>query len=162
MTLQFLTRLGVSCAWMHADLSSQSKQQLVDKFQEPSRHGGIRRFRVMVGASRILGQGVTLTRAHRLILMEPSHHAAVEAQNADRTHRLGSMTDRCRFYRFLNPDSRLERMLVLAQQGQRSLHHAVEWMDALAVTDSVAVADEPGLAELMTTPDDWAQDSAGW
>ncbi|KIW62943.1 hypothetical protein, variant [Phialophora macrospora] len=127
----FLTHLGVTAAWMHADLSSKRRQALVGEFQQPGTQRGLSPFRVMVGTSCILGQGLTLTRAHRLILMEPSHHAAVEAQNADRTHRLGSQTDVCRFYRFVNPSSAVEKFLVKSQEGQQDLHDAVEWMQVL-------------------------------
>lgn len=68
--------------------------------------------RVLVGSTRILGQGLTLNKANRLVLMEPSWHAAVEAQLADRVYRIGSRTDRCWFYRLVNPESSLERLLI--------------------------------------------------
>lgn len=73
--------------------------------------------------------------------MEPSHHAAVEAQNADRIHRLGSQTDKCRFYRFVNPDSSVEHFLVEAQKRQCDLQNGVEWMAALsAVPPAIAAS----------------------
>lgn len=89
-----------------------------------------KKVRVLIGTSRIMGQGVTLNRAHRLILMEPSHHAGIEDQNADRVHRLGSKTDRCWFYRMVNQDSTLERVLVEHQRGQTRFQNLVEFADS--------------------------------
>jgi len=88
-------------------------------------------FRVLVGVAQILGQGLTLNRAHRLVLMEPSLHAGVEKQIADRVHRLGSQTDRCSFYRLINPDSALEELLVSLQDGQLHHEHLAEWFGLL-------------------------------
>ncbi|OAP60172.1 hypothetical protein AYL99_05174 [Fonsecaea erecta] len=130
----FLTKMGISCVWLHADVNSKTRQELVDAFQDPQANPRIPPFRVMIGTSQVLGQGLTLTRAHRGILVEPSHHAAVEAQNADRTHRLGSRTDKCRFYRLVNPASRIERFLIESQVLQRDLQNSVEWMEALSAS----------------------------
>ena len=71
-----------------------------------------------------MGQGYTLHKAHRLVLMEPNAHAAVEAQNGERIHRFGSETDRCRVYRLIAPDSALEQSIIDDQKLQ--LEHA--WM----------------------------------
>ncbi|ETI26604.1 hypothetical protein G647_10418 [Cladophialophora carrionii CBS 160.54] len=127
----FLTAMGVPCVWLHVDTGKQ-RQELVDAFQSPLAHPHVPPFRVIIGTSQIIGQGLTLTRSHRTILMEPSRHAAVEAQNADRTHRLGSQTDKCRFYRFVNPASGIERFLVESQERQRDLHHGIEWLAAVS------------------------------
>lgn len=110
---------------MHADISTGERRKMVEDFQ------GAGDTRILIGSSPILGQGWTLHRAQRLILMEPSHHAAVEEQNAERVHRLGSKTDRCYFYRMVNEDSSFEKVLVEHQEGQKELARLAEWFHLL-------------------------------
>lgn len=126
----FCHRLGISYRWMHADVKPIDRRELVDDFQAARGN-----FRVLIGSAPIIGQGWTLHRAHRLILMEPSHHAAVEEQNAERVHRLGSKTDRCWFYRLVNRDSAFEKILAAHQNDQRRLSRMAEWFHLLPDDD---------------------------
>lgn len=123
--------MEIPCEWMHAELDVTLREALASVFQgsrEPeSRVGRGMPFRVLTGSTRIMGQGLTLNKANRLVLVEPGRHAAVEAQIADRVHRIGSQTDRCWFYRLVNPDSALEKLLIQDQDGQLQRQLLSEW-----------------------------------
>lgn len=119
--------MGIKCAWMHADLSPTEKQELITQFQNGHKGLDEDRLRVLVGTSDIMGQGVTLTAAHRLVFMEASSHASVEAQGSDRIHRLGSVTDVCRVYRLINRDSDWELDLVRDHDRQIQRQTSIEW-----------------------------------
>jgi SNF2 family DNA or RNA helicase len=130
---------------MHADLSVERREALVGVFQgsrkADSTVGRGHPFRVLVGSSRLLGQGVTLNKANRLVLMEPGRHAGVEAQIADRVHRIGSRTDRCWFYRLINSASTLERLLVDDQEGQVQQQLLIDWFNRARETEHGGDAD---------------------
>lgn len=117
--LVYLRSLNVEAKWMHAHLDTTEREDLASEFQaDRVEDRKAKPCRVLVGTTRILGQGITLHRAFRLVLMEPSRHAAVEAQIAKRVHRIGSNTDQCWIYRLINPASRVEEMLVRDQRNQ--------------------------------------------
>lgn len=123
---------------MHAELDATEREALASKFQggrdlEPSEV----ECRVLVGSTRILGQGVTLHRAFRLVLMEPNRHAAVEAQVSKRIHRIGSQADRCWIYRLINPDSRIESMLLLDHTHQLRNEHLAGALPEVEGVDSL-------------------------
>lgn len=127
----------MSCDWIHADLRLEQREVLVRAFQNnrrgaseapPSAHQ-VRPFRILIGSTRLIGQGVTLNKANRLVLMEPGWHAEVEAQIADRVHRIGSRSDRCWFYRLINPLSSLERFLVQDQERQSHQQQLIDWFN---------------------------------
>jgi hypothetical protein len=81
---------------MHADLSIEKREALVGVFQgsrkADSTVGQGHPFRVLVGSSRLLGQGVTLNKANRLVLMEPGWHAGVKSGSSSTSSR---NVDRC-------------------------------------------------------------------
>lgn len=99
---------------MHAKLDTTEREALAGEFQADRVEADATTIpcRILVGSTRILGQGLTLNRAFRLVLMEPNRHVAVEEQIYKRVHRIGSNTDRCYVYRLVNPASRIEEMLV--------------------------------------------------
>ncbi|OAP53887.1 hypothetical protein AYL99_11909 [Fonsecaea erecta] len=101
-------RLLVASCIRRQDHRTHSPTHLLRRFLSVWRT----RRRAVPVPGRVLGQGLTLTRAHRGILVEPSHYTAVEAQNADRIHRLRCRTDKRRFYRLVNPEWRIERFLI--------------------------------------------------
>ncbi|KAL2424154.1 hypothetical protein ABEF95_003171 [Exophiala dermatitidis] len=120
----FCLYYGYDAKWMHADLSTAERQQLVDDFQDSIYTSSS--IRILIGTSAILGQGVTLNRAHRVVLMEPSRHGSVEDQNADRVHRLGIKSDRCFVYRLVNQQSQVETLLVESQTHESRIRRLVE------------------------------------
>ncbi|KAL2414201.1 hypothetical protein ABEF95_003502 [Exophiala dermatitidis] len=128
-------RLGIGWRWIHANVDPLERGELVDEFQaqgsvdgEDDTEGKGRTFRIMIGTARIMSQGMTLHKAIRLVLMEPSYSIAVEAQTCKRVHRIGSRSDRCWFYRLVNPESRLELGLLKAQaremEFEQNVHRA--------------------------------------
>lgn len=66
--------------------------------------------------------------------MEPGRHAGVEAQIADRVHRIGSRTGRCWFYQLINPASTPERLLIDDQEGQVQQQQLVDWFNVAGET----------------------------
>lgn len=118
--LVLLRRMSIAGEWMHADLDAYARESLASNFQASrgDRESNFR-CRVLVGSTNVLGQGITLNRANRLVLMEPLLHSSVEDQVAKRIHRIGSRTDRSWFYRLVNSASSVERLLVADQDEQR-------------------------------------------
>lgn len=112
--------MSIAGEWMHADLDAYARESLASNFQASrgDRESNFR-CRVLVGSTNVLGQGITLNRANRLVLMEPLLHSSVEDQVAKRIHRIGSRTDRSWFYRLVNSASSVERLLVADQDEQR-------------------------------------------
>ncbi|EXJ56615.1 hypothetical protein A1O7_06959 [Cladophialophora yegresii CBS 114405] len=109
----------IKSRWVDSTTDLAERGRIVETFQtgtklRPREH----RPRVLIGTVDVLGFGVTLGKSARLVLMEPSHHRAVEAQAAKRVNRIGSRSDRCCFYRLTNPDSAVEKLLVASQDRQ--------------------------------------------
>jgi len=113
---------------MHTHLDAAERRLLIQEFQETRpRRDDSPPLRVLVGTTNLMGQGYTLHKASRLVLMEPNPHAAVEAQIADRVHRLGSRTDRSWFYRLIAPESALEKGIVEDHELQVEESHMAEY-----------------------------------
>jgi len=139
---------------MHSNLDTTEREALASEFQADRIEGtGVEPCRILIGTSRILGQGITLNRAFRLVLTEPNRHAAVEAQIAKRVHRIGSNTDRCWIYRLTNPASRVEEMIVADQRNQLRIQSLAESLTEDGVAgeldsvDWVMSAEEQGEGE---------------
>ncbi|KIW14405.1 hypothetical protein PV08_07187 [Exophiala spinifera] len=131
----FCIWLDYKAEWMHADTKPEERRAMVKKFQHPHQEGPPE-IQIIIGTAAIMGQGLTLHRAHRVLLMEPSRHFAVECQNADRVHRLGVKTDVCYFYRLVNTNSCTEAALVVSQAIQNQTQCLLESLPTLQeVTD---------------------------
>ncbi|KAI1624961.1 P-loop containing nucleoside triphosphate hydrolase protein [Exophiala viscosa] len=123
--------LGIGWRWM-TRVRPGDRNDLVNEFQaqgsvedEDGAKPESRTFRVLIGTARIMAQGLTLHKANRLVLMEPSYSVTVEEQASKRVHRIGSRSDRCWFYRLVNPDSRLEMGILKAQARELSFEENV-------------------------------------
>lgn len=70
-------------------------------------------------------------------MMEPNLHTGVEEQVSRRIHRIGTLADKCWVYRLLNPDSRIEEMVVLDQLHQLTSKSLAENVTECGVASSL-------------------------
>jgi SNF2 family DNA or RNA helicase len=102
--------------FVRLDGSTRDRAAVVERFQSP---GGPP---VMLVSLKAGGSGLNLTAADHVFLCDPWWNPAVEAQAADRTHRIGQ--DRPVFvYRLVAAETVEERILVL-QDSKRALMDA--------------------------------------
>ena len=94
--LQACTRNSKFVWGFDGSTSQRDRQQNIDGFQK---HGGV--FLAQQGAA---GVGITLTRAHEIVLAEPSWSPSENAQAIKRIHRIGQEHP-CRARIFAVPDS---------------------------------------------------------
>jgi superfamily II DNA or RNA helicase len=71
--------------WLRLDGSTRNRGEIVDRFQSENGDGEP----VMLLSLRAGGTGLTLTAADHVFLLDPWWNPAVEAQAADRAHRIG-------------------------------------------------------------------------
>ncbi|OAP60180.1 hypothetical protein AYL99_05182 [Fonsecaea erecta] len=126
--------LGIVSEWIHSGLDPAKREWLASNFQGTRRLEYVNRLkrhesriRVLIGTVAIIGSGLTLHRAIRLVLMEPQHSVEVEMQTAARIHRLGVATDQCWFYRLHNPASSIEEMIMQDHAAQLENSKVVDW-----------------------------------
>lgn len=112
--------MDIECRWMHAALNAEQRNEIVTDFQEDHHP-----LRVIVGTRPILGQGITLCKAIRGIIMEPGKSHAIEENIRKRWHRIGSVSDRCWSYRLYNPESKIEEVFIANQRGQKEFHDSI-------------------------------------
>jgi hypothetical protein len=67
---------------------------------------------ILVSTINTIGPGVTLTRASRLVLIEPTFRLREEQQAIARIRRVGQKADRTYTYKLVNVDSPIEMQLV--------------------------------------------------
>ena len=101
----------------YLDGSTRDRQKRVDNF---NRNGGIPLFLLSLKAG---GTGLNLTGADTVIIYDPWWNPAVEAQAADRTHRIGQ-TRPVTILKLVVKDS-IEEKILLLQERKRRLFDAV-------------------------------------
>ena len=109
-----LRRAGID--WLRLDGATRDRGEVVARFQD---EGGPQVFLLSLGAG---GSGLNLTAADHVFLLDPWWNPAVEAQAADRAHRIGQ-TRPVMVYRLVAADTVEERVLDL-QQSKRGLADA--------------------------------------
>ncbi|MBK1855473.1 SNF2 helicase associated domain-containing protein [Verrucomicrobiaceae bacterium 5K15] len=97
----------------YLDGATRDRSKEVDRFQNPS---GPPVFLISLKAG---GYGLTLTAADTVVLFDPWWNPAVEAQAADRIHRIGQ-TKPATIYKFITRDTVEEKILRL-QEKKRSV-----------------------------------------
>jgi superfamily II DNA or RNA helicase len=103
--------------YVYLDGQTRDRQEVVTRFQtDPD----VRLFLISLKAG---GQGLNLTAAEYVFLLDPWWNPAVEAQAIDRTHRIGQ-TRRVFAYRIVARNTVEERVLEL-QQRKRELANAI-------------------------------------
>ena len=81
---------------------------------------GVKACRFLVGTSATLGTGFTLTKAFRIVLVEPDWLVSTELQVRKRVNRIGQRNLKTISYRLLAPDSVIEKG-ILRRQCTRSV-----------------------------------------
>lgn len=91
---------------MTSKLPGTERAKIVREFNEDEQ------FQILVGTTGVMGQGISLVRAFRIVLMEPSSMARVEDQAIFRINRIGQMNRLTISYRLYCEDSIPERRLM--------------------------------------------------
>jgi len=125
----------------YASLTGRTRDR--DKALEPFRRGAVD---VMLVSLKAGGVGLNLTEADTVILYDPWWNPAVEAQAADRAHRIGQT--RAVFVYKLVTEATVEERILALQDRKRALADGV-YADG---GDPVAGLDPDELRALLTTP----------
>lgn len=99
--------------YCYLDGSTSDRSKVVDRFQKPD---GPPVFLISLKAG---GYGLTLTAADTVVLFDPWWNPAVEAQAADRIHRIGQ-TKPSTIYKFITRGT-VEEKILLLQEKKRSI-----------------------------------------
>jgi SNF2 family DNA or RNA helicase len=77
---------------------------------------------ILVSTPELLGTGLTLTRAFRVVLMEPAWMLRTEEQAFSRVQRIGQKNDKTYTYRYLARDNKEEGDIIKRQGGRSELN----------------------------------------
>lgn len=137
--------MDVECRWIHAQMNADERESVVSSFQA-GRDLEAKQLpiRIIVGTTRIIGQGLNLNRACRIVLMEPQRSSAIENQASTRIHRIGSLTDKCWVYRLHNPASELERTLMQDHKSEQFRESVALWFTDVPGDHSDSAEPEQG------------------
>ena len=125
---------GFSCQYLDGETPLAARQKSVEDFQQ----GEGDFFLISLKAG---GTGLTLTAANYVILADPWWNPAVEAQAADRVHRIGQK-EPVTVYRMIASDT-VEEKIVALHETKRSISE-----DVLENAQSTALSAEELLALL--------------
>ena len=111
-------------------MSAEERAQKVARFQSPlNQHQPPgdktykKRFDVMVCSTQTGGVGLTLTKADRVILIDPSWNPAIDEQAVDRAYRVGQTRDVIAYRLILH--GMIEEKMFRYQVFKKSLDRAV-------------------------------------
>ena len=135
LTEPHLRHAGID--FVRLDGSTRDRGAVVARFQDDSGPP------VMLISLKAGGTGLNLTAADHVFLLDPWWNPAVEAQAADRAHRIGQERP-VMVYRLVAEETVEERILLL-QQRKREIDDA-----ALAGTDRAASLTRQDLLELLS------------
>ena len=96
------------------------RQRLVEGFQDDLNTNDSNNPDILVGTVQTLGVGLTLTRASKVVLVEPDYVRKTEEQVFARVSRIGQRNPKTVAYRMICPDVQVEAM-ILERQRQRGL-----------------------------------------
>lgn len=120
-------KLGITCEWLHAGLDCAARAEKIDHFQNVTELGQEdESIQVIVGTYRIVGQGINLTAAQHLVLMEPHESLAMEYQVFRRVCRIGSTAKVCWIFRLHDAMSDLEMDILSRQASQLAVDAALQ------------------------------------
>lgn len=87
---QFLTEQKIAHATINGDTPVPFRQELVDRFQTG-------KFPILLGETRTLGVGFTLTRAQHMLFYSNTYSLVDRVQAEDRLHRIGATGESCHY-----------------------------------------------------------------
>lgn len=101
-------------------LSLAQRQRLVEGFQDDRNADESNNPDILVGTVQTLGVGLTLTRASKVVLVEPDYVRKNEEQVFARVSRIGQRNSKTVAYRMICPEVQVEAM-ILERQRQRGV-----------------------------------------
>lgn len=110
-----LAKEGIS--FDRIDGSTKNRKAIVDQFQNQNDH------QVLLLSLKAAGTGLNLTAADHVFIVDPWWNPSVEAQAADRAHRIGQ-TKPVMVYRLVAKDT-VEEKILLLQEKKKALAEAV-------------------------------------
>lgn len=113
-----LAKFGL--AYMDGGVGQKKRQEAVDRFMKDPK------CRIILGQTRVIGEGWTLTVAQDCLLMEPDWVPGVIEQSGDRIHRQGQKGDYVLIHVPVVPGSLDERIINMAVKKDASIHRALD------------------------------------
>ena len=120
---------GLSYCYLDGSLSVEKREKQVEQFQ----NGNADCFLISLKAG---GSGLNLTIASEVILLDPWWNPAVEAQAADRSHRIGQ-TKQVSIYRLISRNTIEASIIKLHQQKREVAAHLLQDSDQIISIDEI-------------------------
>ena len=93
----------------------------------------------LIGTTRLIGQGLQLTRACHLVLMEPDNEFVRELQSYARVHRIGQKNPVSYSYRLVDSGSEVEQRILKRQEDRKEFSGKKLTEEEVKSLDSVTV-----------------------
>ena len=115
-----LTSIGISSFLLHGGISSEKRNELVDKFQDPQNTVPV--FLVSLKAG---GYGLNLTAADTVVHFDPWWNPSVENQATDRIHRIGqNKVVNC--FKLIASNTVEEKILILQKEKMNLIDMSID------------------------------------
>ena len=112
--------MGISSFLLHGGISSEKRNELVDKFQDPQNNVPV--FLVSLKAG---GYGLNLTAADTVVHFDPWWNPSVENQATDRVHRIGqNKVVNC--YKLIASNTVEEKILLLQKDKMNLIDMSID------------------------------------
>jgi SWI/SNF-related matrix-associated actin-dependent regulator 1 of chromatin subfamily A len=106
--------------YMDGSTSANNRQKAVDAFQtDPN-------IRIILGQTKVMGEGWTLTAAQDVCLLEPDYVPGIITQMVDRIHRLGQTGSHVIAHLPIVPGTLDERIVATAVAKDRNIYQALD------------------------------------
>jgi SNF2 family DNA or RNA helicase len=119
---QWLERKGKNVALFHAKLTFKQRKQLEDGFEERrDEHGELvspLQPQILVGTTGVLGTGLNLPRAFRMVITEPDYLNRVEKQAKARIRRASQKNPRTTAYLLCDTTLKIEKAIYDRRRGR--------------------------------------------
>lgn len=116
---KFCLERDITHSWIHAAMKMAQRESIVSTFNAArDAEADDSDIRVLVGTRRIVGIGLNLTGAFRVILVEPFMRVSHEDQAIARIHRVNTQSDCCWAFRLYTRDSATELAIMTLHSQQ--------------------------------------------
>lgn len=96
----------------------QEIEAFTDALDERHKRKQAKNNQFLIGTTRIIGQGLQLTRACHIVLMEPDYEFSRELQGYARVHRIGQKNPISYSYRLIASGSEIEQRILKRQEDR--------------------------------------------
>ena len=124
-----LQQEDIQYCYLDGSMKLEKRKEEVQKFQQ----GDSTCFLLSLKAG---GSGLNLTQASEVILLDPWWNPAVEAQAADRSHRIGQ-TEQVSIYRLISRNTIESSILTLHQHKKEIASHLLQDSDSILSFDEI-------------------------